>query len=154
MTTETLRDGERALLAAVVATLLPGSGDPPGSGDWPAAAALDLTDETIRLAALALAGLGPLRRLLASLPAGFADAGPDGREAALAAAQAAGPEAFGAALQAAYNAYYIDPRVLAVVAAKTGYRPGAPQPDGHELPPFDESMVAVARTRAPHWRSA
>lgn len=150
MTTDALADGERALLAAVVATLLP------GGGDWPAAADLELTDETVRLAGLSLAGLAPLRRLLASLPADFAAAGTgaDDREAALAAVEAADPAAFGAAMQAAYNAYYIDPRVLAVVAAKTGYRAGAPQPDGHELPPFDEVLVAVARTRAPHWRQA
>jgi hypothetical protein len=148
VTTDALADAERALLAAVVATLLP------GGRDWPAAADLDLTDETIRLAGLSLAGLAPLRRLLSSLPAGFPEAGADAREAALAALEAADPAAFGAGMQAAYNAYYIDPRVLAVVAAKTGYRPGAPQPDGFELPPFDEALVAVARTRAPHWRPA
>ena len=148
MTASTLPDGERALLSAVVATILP------GDGDWPAAAALDLTGEAERLAALSVSGHGPLQRLLAALPAGFADDDASAREAALAAVEAADPAAFGAGLQASYNAYYIDPRVLAVVAAKTGYRPGAPQPDGHELPPFDEAMVAVARMRAPHWRQA
>ena len=148
MTDSKLSGEERALLGAVVATILP------GSGDWPAAAALDLSAEAERLAALSVSGLGPLRRLLAALPAGFAEGDAAARETALAAAEAADPGAFGAALQASYNAYYIDPRVLAVAAAKTGYRPGAPQPDGHSLPPFDEQMVAVARTRAPHWRQA
>ena len=148
MTPATLSDGERALLGAVVATLLP------GGGDWPAAAALELTAEAERLAGLSVHGLGPLRRLLAALPAGFATGDAAAREATLAAVQAADPAAFGAALQASYNAYYIDARVLAVVAAKTGYRPGAPQPEGHELAPFDEAMVALARTRAPHWRPA
>jgi hypothetical protein len=143
-----LSAGERALLGAVLATMLP------GGGDWPSAGVLDLTAEAERLAALAVDGLGALRRLLAALPSGFAAGDADAREAALAAAEAADPTAFGAALQASYNAYYIDPRVLAVVAAQTGYRPGGPQPDGHELPPFDEAMVAVARTRAPHWRPA
>lgn len=148
MTDQSLSADERALLAAVVATLLPGA---PG---WPGAAELDLAPAAERLAALSLAGLVPLRRLLGALPAGFAAAGPDEREAALSAAQAADPAAFGAALQAAYNAYYVDPRVLAVVAAQTGYRPGGPQPDGHVLEPFDESMIAVARTREPLWRKA
>lgn len=148
MTTNALPPDERALLAAVVDTLLP------GAGDWPSAAALDLTDATVRLASLSLAGLAPLRRLLAGLPAGFAGASPDDREAALAAAQAGDPAAFGAALQAAYNAYYTDPRALAVVGAKTGYRGGSPQPDGYELPPFEESMIAQARTREPLWRKA
>lgn len=148
MTHSRLSDEEGTVLGAVVATILP------GGGDWPAAASLDLTAEAERLAALSVSGLGPLRRLLAALPAGFAGGDAGTREAALAAAEAADPAAFGAALQASYNAYYIDPHVLAIVAAKTGYRPGAPQPDGHELPPFDEQMVAVARTRAPHWRQA
>ena len=148
MTASLLSTAERALLGAVVATILP------GGGDWPAAATLDLTAEAERLAALSVSGLDPLRRLLAALPDGFASEGADAREAALAAVQDNDPAAFGAALQASYNAYYIDPRVLAVVAAKTGYRPGAPQPDGHELPPFDEAMVTVVRTRDPHWRPA
>ena len=148
MTHSKLSGEEGTVLGAVVATILP------GGGDWPAAASLDLTAEAERLAALSVSGLGPLRRLLAALPAGFAGGDAGTRELALAAAEAADPAAFGAVLQASYNADYIDPRVLAVVAAKTGYRPGAPQPDGHELPPFDEQMVAVARTRAPHWRQA
>jgi hypothetical protein len=148
VTPHSLSDAERALLAAAVDTMLP------GAADWPGAASLDLAGEAESLAALSLAGLVPLRRLLAALPAGFAELDADAREAALAALQTTDPEAFGATLQAAYNAYYTDERVLAVVAAKTGYRPGSPQPDGHELEPFDESMIAVARTREPLWRKA
>ncbi len=148
MTDQRLPAAERELLAAVLDTFLP------GSPEWPAATDLHLLAETIRLAGLSVAGLAPLRTLLAALPAGFAARGPDQREAALTVLAESEPAGFGAALQAAYNAYYIDPRVLAIVAAKTGYRPGAPQPDGHELPPFDEALIATARTRAPHWRQA
>lgn len=146
--TAALSPDERALHAAVVDTLLP------GDGDWPSAGALGIADEALRIAALARTGLEPLRRLLAALPAAFAGASADAREAALRAASATEPAGFGSALQSSYNAYYTHPDVLGVVKAKTGYRGGSPQPDGYQLPPFDEAMIAVARTREPLWRKA
>ena len=143
-----LSPDERAVHAAVVDTLLP------GDGDWPSAGSLDIASEAARIAALSVAGLDPLRRLLAALPAGFATASADDREAALRSASAGEPAGFGSALQSSYNAYYTHPDVLGVVKAKTGYRGGSPQPDGYELPPFDEAMIATARSREPLWRKA
>lgn len=139
-------EAQRSALATVVATLLP------GDGAWPSAAELDLIDETLRIAALAPGRVAALLGLLDALPPDFAALDADGREAALRELESSAPAAFAAVLVPAYDAYYTSPRVLEVVERRSGYPQRAAQPEGHALPPFDESVLAVARTRAPLWR--
>ena len=52
----------------------------------------------------------------------------------------------------AYVAYYRDARVLQGIELATGYPNRPPQPLGYELEPFDESILAVVRSRGPQYR--
>ena len=54
----------------------------------------------------------------------------------------------------AYTAYYIEPRVRAVIERETGYENRPPQPLGYALEPFDERLLDKQRQRAPFWRPA
>ncbi|WP_372619358.1 hypothetical protein [Falsiroseomonas sp.] len=128
-------------LAALLDTLLP------GDADWPAAGTLEGVVEQVA----ADAAPAPL---LAALPAGFATADAESREAALRALEAAEPAAFERLVVAAYLAYYTHDPVRAVLERLTGYAAHPPQPLGYELPPFDESLLETQRKRAPFWRDA
>lgn len=81
-------------------------------------------------------------------------AGAADRMAALQHLEAAEPMAFGRLVAAACTAYYVDPRVRAVVEVRTGYPARPPQPDGYDLPPFDDALLETQRRRAPFWRPA
>jgi len=134
------------LLATVLDTLLP------GDGPWPAARTVDLA-----AAVRADSGGDPQReidRVLAALPAGFAGADDAARESMLAAVETAEPAAFERLVTLAYTAYYVDPRVRAVIERETGYENRPPQPLGYELEPFDEALLEKQKQRAPFWRKA
>jgi hypothetical protein len=129
-------------LDALLDTLLP------GDADWPAGG-------TLGLAAAVAADLGPAAdTLLARVAADFAAGDADARETALRALEAAEPAAFARLVDAAYLAYYTAPAVRAALERVTGYAARPPQPLGYDLPPFDESVLAVQRRRAPFWRKA
>jgi len=136
------------VLGAVLDTLLPPVGDLAGAGG------LGLTTEFRRGAELAPHLGTPAIALLRDVTVDFVSADPSERESRLRALETAHPDAFAAVLNLAYNAYYSDPRVLRRIEAVTGYAARPPQPDGYELPPFDESVLARIRERAPFWREA
>lgn len=117
----------------------------PGDDAFPAGGLLPGVPE--RLASVAAP-------VLAALPAGFAELPPDAREAALRGVETSEPAAFERLLAAAYLAYYTAPAVQAALLRTHGYPARPPQPDGHDLPPFDETLLARQRQRAPFWRKA
>ena len=121
-------------LAAVLATLIP------GSAEWPSGATV---------AGMVAADLaGAEAPVLAALPGDFAA----GDEEVLKAIEAANPAAFERVVTALYIAYYTDPAVRRVLEARTGYEARPPQPLGYELPPFDDTLLDRQRERAPFWR--
>jgi hypothetical protein len=121
-------------LPELLATLLP------GDTDWP-------SGDTI--AAFLSADAAPaFATILAQLPPGFVR----GDEATLRAIEAACPEAFERVVTESYLAYYTDPAVRGVIERLTGYEARPPQPHGYALPPFDETVLAVQKQRAPFWR--
>ena len=89
--------------------------------------------------------------LLEKLPDGFEDLGADGQVEALAEIGARAPACFNAAVVAAYSAYYTRPSVLQVIEDACGYKAGPPQPGGYELPPFDDGILEIPRSREPSW---
>jgi hypothetical protein len=95
-----------------------------------------------------------LARIEATLPTGFAALDIEEREALLHAAEAAMPAAFATLVTGVYSAYYTAPAVLAVIEAQTGYAARPPQPEGHDLAPFDPASVQVPASRPPSWRKA
>lgn len=134
-------------LVALLDTLLPGDG-----GDWPAAGAHGLAPRLAEMAGALPGGREALAEVLGALPAGFAEAGAEAREAAMTGIEAARPEAVALVVTAAYDVYYTDPGVRAVIARVTGYEARPPQPEGHALPPFDASLLDAVRARGPLWR--
>lgn len=137
-----------ALLATVLDRLLPG-----GDG-WPAAGALGLGDTVRTQGAAVPAQAAATRAALQALPPDFVDRAAAAQDDALRAVEQAAPDDFAALVAAAYTAYYADARVQAVIAEKSGAPVRPPQPDGHVLPAFDESLLARVKARGPIWRPA
>ena len=134
-------------LSALLDTLLPGDGS-----DWPAAGQHGLAERTRELAALFPGGSEALETILAGLPEDFADSPQGACENQLKAIEAAQPEAFEKTVSAAYNAYYTDPAIRDIIERLTGYENRPPQPEGYDLPPFDESLLDQVKARGPIWR--
>lgn len=123
------------LISALLSSLLP------GDSDWPSAAVTGLQDWFGRRidASPALAdAVGWLRIVL---PADFAIRAPSLRLVDLKGCEAADPARFAVVVTEAVSGYYIDPAVLRVVEAKTGFPARPPQPMGHRLEPFDFSIL-------------
>lgn len=57
------------------------------------------------------------------------------------------PRLFGLLLEIVYTAYYSDTRVH----ERIGWKSGALQPEGHPMPPWDESILDIVRKRTPFW---
>jgi hypothetical protein len=93
-----------------------------------------------------------LTTVMENLPDGFCQLDGDAQDAALRAAETADPRSFAGLLNLAYTAYYTDARVQGLIAHRTGYEPGPPQPSGYDLAPFDERVLEQVSQRAPLWR--
>ena len=132
--------GMTQALADVLATLLP------GDADWPCGDTIE--GQVRRDLDAAPDAEAAWQALHAVLPSDFRR----GDEAALRAIKAAQADAFERVVAAAYVAYYTDPAVRHAIERLTGYEARPPQPLGYALPPFDESLLAVQRHRAPFWR--
>jgi len=137
---------QRELLDAVLDRLLPAVDELPGAGELGIGAAI-ATDP------LSARRPGDVATVLGRLPGGFRALPGAERDAALAEAERALPDAFATLINLAYNAYYLDPRVLARVERVSGYRARAPQPAGYALEPLDERLLAPVRGRAALWRA-
>ena len=127
--------------------LLPGD---PETG-WPAAGKLGLAGK-VRQMAVERGDNDRLVAILSALPPDFDDAPESAQIAALKALEADRPDEFDLLILYAYGAYYIDPRVRAIVEARTGYPNRPPQPEGYELPPFDARLLDKVKKRPPFWR--
>ena len=57
------------------------------------------------------------------------------------------PRLFELLLEIVYTAYYSDTRVH----ERIGWKSGALQPEGHPMPPWDESILDIVRKRTPFW---
>lgn len=120
----------------------------PGDSDFPAAGGLGLAADLLAHDRFGTTS----RELAAALPEGFAGLDAAARTAALRALEAAQPALFGAAIVGVYSLYYTRPEVAAVIERVSGYAARPPQPQGHDLAPFDPALVAVPAARAPRYR--
>lgn len=138
----TLPASDRALLQAVVGTMipadaalgLPGADDPAIFDDLVASIGRDLEGVQAGLAALATRGFARLDR--------------DGREALLNGLAGRGDAGLAAIGRVTVSAYYRDDRVL----RSLGMAPGAPFPRGYTVEPGDWSLLESVKTRTPFWR--
>jgi hypothetical protein len=135
-----------AWLELVLDTLLPANEEIPAAGQMELA-------KTILLDAQWIPELGEaLRWLSGEIPASFASATAQERIAVLTELEAAQPRLFSGVVNLAYNAYYTDARVLALVERKAGFTATPPQPLGYEIEPFDPGVLATIKDRPPFWR--
>jgi hypothetical protein len=133
-TLDTIDESALGWLGPVLSTLLPANGELPPAGDM---------------------GLqGPLVIDAHWSPEDFASSSEESRVETLSALEAAEPRMFANIVNLAYNAYYTDARVLALVEEKTGFTATPPQPLGYDLEPFDPAVLATTAQREPFWRRA
>jgi hypothetical protein len=142
--TRSLTDAERAVLRAVMDRLIPPIDELPGAG------AMGLVPEIEAMARQHGAFHRALTGLLDGLAAeGFTTVHVSVQDDAIRAFEKMQPVLFEALLEVVYLAYYADERVH----RRIGWRSGALQPQGFELPPFDEAILGETRQRKPFWRA-
>lgn len=133
---------------AMLDCLIPGD-----ASGWPAAGQHGLTGRfRDLLESLFEEAESYLATVLAGLPDDFPALSADRQTACLTDLERDQPAAFEAVLKACYAAYYTDPKIRQILEKKTGYEARPPQPEGYQLPPFDESLLEPVRTRGPIWR--
>lgn len=136
----------RAVLAALLATVLPPRAGVPGGGD-------DLIVASVLADAEAGVAGTALDEVLGRLPAEFATGSADDRERAFSAVEAEDPVSAAAVVGLAYTAYYTDSRVLEALEREHGYNAGPPQPAGYDLPTFPvERLWRTDADHRPLWR--
>jgi len=139
-------DDDFGWLVPVLDTLLP------ANGELPAAGAMGLVGEVLLDAQWAPEFAESLDWLSERLPATFAASGLDERVEVLSALETAEPRIFANIVNLAYNAYYTNPQVLALIERESGFTATPPQPGGYELEPFDPAILATISQREPFWR--
>ncbi len=147
-----LTDADRLLLKSAMDLIVPSVDDLPGAGE------LGLVDNAVELAnrekdfgdalqkALSALNLDPSARA----EGGFAALDEEQQVAALKVLEASIPAVFDKLVDLVYVVYYSDERVH----KRIGWRSGALQPLGWELPSFDASILGTVSKREPFWRKA
>ena len=130
------------LLRALVDTMLPG-----GEG-FPSASAANVPEWLSGHSRFGPVVVG----FLESLPGEFEHMSSREQTDVLSALEDDDPQRFNEVVIAIYSAYYNRPDVLRVIESVCGYKAVPPQPGGYELPPFDESILAVPKSRPHSWR--
>ncbi|MCB1835713.1 MAG: hypothetical protein KDH19_20040 [Geminicoccaceae bacterium] len=135
-----------AALAALVDELLP------GKGDWPSGATLGVQHPVMERIAMhgGEAALDELTAALARIGAPFEGLAADARVAAVKKLEAEEPARFRWLRNAAYQAYYENPAIVALIDGRgTPYRL-RPHVRGYELPAFDPATQTPTHGRG-HW---
>jgi hypothetical protein len=137
-------DSEQRLLSAVLDVIIPPSGMMPGAGS-PA-----IVEECQRMASDHGRFGEAVSAITQAIGDGFPVASTDEQTETLRRLESANPGEFELLLEVAYIAYYSDSEVHKQI----GWRTGALQPLGWELPPFNEGVLDTVKQREPFWRAA
>jgi Gluconate 2-dehydrogenase subunit 3 len=145
-------EAERALLAPILNRLVPASGNFPGAGDLGIVSYLDrIVGQSIELRRLFAQGMVQVEISSQEQHAeAFMNLADDQKDAVLRHVEARNPEFFSALVAHTYSGYYSHASVLRLLSLDA--RP--PQPRGYELEPFDPSLLANVKKRAPMYRPA
>lgn len=136
------------IIKSLLDCLIPGD-----HSGWPAAGQHGLTSRFRELLkSLFENGDQHLATLLAELPDNFSSLPAERQTALLKTIEASRTEAFEALVKACYASYYTDPEIRRILENKTGYEARPPQPQGYQMPPFDESLLEPVIARGPIWR--
>ncbi len=128
----------------------------PAVGDLAGAGSMGLAAEALRIAARVPRLNDSLIRVMGAVSldmqvnarGGINALTPELQDEAIRTVEGVLPDDFANVLELVYLAYYGDSRVH----KRIGWHGRAPQPEGYELPPFDESLLETVRKRAPFWR--
>jgi hypothetical protein len=143
-------DQQRVLLTAVLNRIIPAHGALPGAGDADVASLIERTLATsVTLRRLFFDGLVEIQ-LTSARRTGrdFIELDGAQQDALLEEVELDQPAFFAALVDHTCRGYYTLPQVHEVI----GFESRPPQPLGHELPPFDPSLLDRQRQRAPFWR--
>jgi Gluconate 2-dehydrogenase subunit 3 len=125
----------------------------PPVDDLPGAGSMGLFDDVERMAAQHNRYRLSLPRFIDALSGAkqrFAELAPGQQDDVIKSFETSAASDFANVLEVIYIAYYSRPEVH----SRIGWRTGALQPLGFELPPFDESILDTVRQRPPFWRTA
>ncbi len=145
-----LDEEQRRLLTAVLNRIVPAGNGLPGAGDLGVGATVESTlGQAPAQRRLLLDGLTEIQ-LASGRGAGrdFTELEAEQQDDVLRDVESAHPAFFSALVDHTYRGYYTLPAVHAAI----GYESRPPQPLGHELPPFDPSLLDKQRQRPPFWR--
>jgi hypothetical protein len=136
---------DETLLAAILDRLIPAVGDLPSAGQ------MGLTQEIVRLAgqqkrfhSIFMAAMN----LFGSTNPSFTSLSGIVQDSAIRSFESDHPDLFDTLLSICYIVYYKDSRVH----ERIGWSGQTPQPEGNEMEPWDESVLANIRNRMPFWR--
>jgi hypothetical protein len=145
-----LTSADRETLRVVLDRLIPLAGELPGAGAMGLAEAVERNAERSQVMRSALISVLDALSLDPGLhvAGGFQALKPEQQDEAIRTIEVSMPEQFLQLLRLVYAVYYGDPRVH----ARIGWLSRPPQPEGFELPPFDEAVLEKTRRRQPFWR--
>ncbi|MBI4219174.1 MAG: hypothetical protein HY682_03445 [Chloroflexi bacterium] len=145
-----LTSADRATLRLVLDRLIPPSGDLPGAGGMSHAEKIEQAAQRtpgFRSALVAVLGAISLDPL-SHVTGGFGALKPEQQDEAIRTIEVSMADQFYSLLRLVYAIYYSDPRVH----PRIGWVSRPPQPEGFELPAFDESVLEKIRQRKAFWR--
>ena len=147
-----LDDSRRIILQSVMDRLIPAVDDLPAAGEMGLAAEVEKMAGSVPRYGAALSGIldAFAQDLSAKAAGGFRGLDGEAQDNAIRAIESSLPAQFGEFLEIVYLAYYSD----GTVHRRIGWSGRPPQPDGFQLPPFDESILENVRKREPFWRKA
>ncbi len=147
-----LDDARRIILRSVMDRLIPAVDDLPGAGEMGLAAEVERMAGSVPRYGAALSGVlnAFAQDLSAKAAGGFRGLDGEAQDNAIRVIENSLPARFGEFLEIVYLAYYSD----AAVHRRIGWSGRPPQPEGFNLPPFDDSIMENVRKREPFWREA
>ncbi len=145
-----ITDADRVTLSEVMDRLIPAVDDLPAAGEMGLGSEVErMAGEVPRYAKAMETVLDALSTdPLSRATGGFRALSPDDRDNAIRVIERNMPGDFGTFLEIVYLAYYSQ----SAVHQRIGWVGRPPQPEGFELPPFDESILETVREREPFWR--
>ena len=120
----------------------------PAIGGLPGAGAMGLAEVIVEKSRQDRRFEVAVETVAAALPDDFTSMNAGDQDDLMRKIESAEGAAFGLFLDITYSFYYM----RSEVHERIGWHGRLPQPDGNELPPFDDSVLEVARQRPPLWR--
>ena len=145
-TNDILSDRQRSLLTAALNRIVPATGEMPAAGDLGVGEFVEsVVSETTARRRLFLDGLVRIELAASERGGSFESLSADAQSDALRAVESSAPEFFQQLVTQTYRGYYTNEKVTELLS----YR--APNREGYNPLPFDESLLEPVRQRGQMW---